>query len=403
MVSQFRVQGFRSLRDVTLDLKPLNVLVGRNDSGKTNVLDALEAWSRLATAGARAVWPDSERSTADLWGGGPEGNISFSVVAGEARHDGSFVLRRGWSPRRASEMVTGRWGSATWTGSNRVDWKRSDGDAFQTNSTEPSDNPLLVHIANPDPSSRRDDLPFGELLPGASGWAKYALRPDRLRARGVPTAHGPEIEPDGQGLAAALDHLYREDRARFARIEKALVEFAPGIRQIIPREDVGPETGGSAVVWKKLAFALADPPCTIEAEHVSEGVLLVLAWLTIANLPHTGAVVLIDEPENGVHPQALRMVMGLLRKLSRGEIEGVPARQVVITTHSPFVVDCLKLDDTDELFVLERGRDGATTAIPVSHKPWIHKLVPPYLLGEAWVNFGEQGLTADTRPAEPVS
>ena len=43
MITRFRVQNYKALRDVTLDLTPMHVLIGPNDSGKTSVLEALAA------------------------------------------------------------------------------------------------------------------------------------------------------------------------------------------------------------------------------------------------------------------------------------------------------------------------------------------------------------------------
>ena len=46
MITRFRVQNYKALRDVTLDLTPVHVLIGPNDSGKTSLLEALAALCR---------------------------------------------------------------------------------------------------------------------------------------------------------------------------------------------------------------------------------------------------------------------------------------------------------------------------------------------------------------------
>src|SRR5580698_6051379 len=46
MITQFRVQNYKALRDVSVDLTPLHVLIGPNNSGKTSVLEAIQALCR---------------------------------------------------------------------------------------------------------------------------------------------------------------------------------------------------------------------------------------------------------------------------------------------------------------------------------------------------------------------
>ena len=46
MITRFRVQNYKALRDVTLDLTPVHVLIGPNDSGKTSILEAMAALCR---------------------------------------------------------------------------------------------------------------------------------------------------------------------------------------------------------------------------------------------------------------------------------------------------------------------------------------------------------------------
>src|SRR5437016_3939893 len=46
MITQFRIQNYKALRDVTLDLTPIHVLIGPNDSGKTSILEAIAAMCR---------------------------------------------------------------------------------------------------------------------------------------------------------------------------------------------------------------------------------------------------------------------------------------------------------------------------------------------------------------------
>ena len=70
---------------------------------------------------------------------------------------------------------------------------------------------------------------------------------------------------------------------------------------------------------------------TVPASQVSDGILLILAYLALLHLPKPPCVVLIKEPENGIHPKRLEDVLRLLRAIVSGEFSS----QVVMTVTFP--------------------------------------------------------------------
>jgi predicted ATPase len=116
---------------------------------------------------------------------------------------------------------------------------------------------------------------------------------------------------------------------------------------------------------------------------------VLLFYIAIMHHPSPPTVMLIEEPENGVHPKRLREIMDLLRGITKGEHTGRPA-QVIISTHSPFVLDCVNLDE-DQVLVFRRNDDGSRTAEPVDAER-LKPFLDDFLLGEIWYNRGEEGL-----------
>ncbi len=404
MITRFHVQGFRSLKDLTLDLKPLNVLVGHNDCGKTNTLDALLTLSRLAQELTTEIWTTEGAFRDDRWGRDIDDSLVFEVGYPGKQKEESYHVELGHTNQGVCLAVE----KGVVLG-ELFEWQPSMVSAPVPPTQEPFTQRLRYHAlpAWATEALAQKNEQGSELRKHLAGWRKHVLRPEAIRKPSEPrSADELSVREDGYGIPSVVDFLFREDRERFIRIEEALRAFAPGVEAIIPREQTEPLANSgdrpAVAVWKKLAFKLKNPSCVVDAEHISEGILIVLAWLVLSNLGDPPRLLVIDEPENGIHPRSLKVVMALLSKLSQGQIEGVPACQIVIATHSPFVVDCVKLDDHDELFVLSRDADGATRCHAVSARPWIKELVPPYLLGEAWVNFGEDGLSGDEPPPEPV-
>ena len=83
--------------------------------------------------------------------------------------------------------------------------------------------------------------------------------------------------------------------------------------------------------------------------------------------------------------------MGLLRLLTEPKADG-RRTQVILTTHSPYLLDHVDLN-TDQVLVFRREEDGARTASPVDAEG-LQSYVDDFMLGEIWQSVGEEGLVA---------
>lgn len=111
-------------------------------------------------------------------------------------------------------------------------------------------------------------------------------------------------------------------------------------------------------------------------------------FVTLAYLSNPPKLILIEEPETGVHPKRLLDVMGLLRDVTEGK-HGDRA-QVVLTTHSPYLLDHVDLD-RDQVLVFRRRNDGSRTPVSADREG-LKKFLAEFMLGEIWYNRGEEGL-----------
>ncbi len=145
---------------------------------------------------------------------------------------------------------------------------------------------------------------------------EYHFALDRLPKPSVPQS-GITLDAGGANLAAVLDVMQNSpDRSAFAALQKALHEAIPTLRGIVLPP--APQPLGA----KTLEFILSgngQPPVTIPASLASSGALLLTAFLALAYTP-TPSLLLFEEPENGLHPYRLQMVLDILRKMSRGEL-----------------------------------------------------------------------------------
>jgi predicted ATPase len=89
------------------------------------------------------------------------------------------------------------------------------------------------------------------------------------------------------------------------------------------------------------------------------------------------ALILIDEPENGLHPARIAEVMNVLREVSK-------SRQVLLATHSPLVVNELA---PDEVSIVKRTAAEGTTTTVIKDTPNFADRAKVYALGELWVSY----------------
>jgi predicted ATPase len=199
------------------------------------------------------------------------------------------------------------------------------------------------------------------------------------------------LSPSGNNLAAVLDALMTgPDRAAVTAMEAALHSAIPTLRGVSTPSAPDGQPGE-----KTIAFVLANdarPPVTIPCELASDGAMLLTAFLTLA-YSDTPDVLLIEEPENGLHPSMLASVLALLRDMSTGKVGNRP-RQIILTSHSPLLLNYA----TPEEIRIVRRDDKGTHVTPMTSVDVIADLMKEFGLGELWYLVGEQGLVEGKKP-----
>ena len=320
MINRIVINNYRCLREVSVDLKPLTVLIGPNDSGKSTFLRAVDCLSRKgATYSERDAWRN-------------EAACTVAVAA-----DGASVR---WEPneggRKARHLVV------------EPDERNWPVDRF---------SPLLNVSLN--------------------------------NARGIPmTSDGvpdgqmpPSFGSDGSQVPSLLDYLLRTSRkGKFDGIERELRDLIPGMESFDIR------TPDAA---KRRLDVITDNGVHVFGDDLSIGVRIVIFYASLGYHPIEPAIITIEEPENGLHPKRLGEVMQLLRGLTHPS-EGRKGSQVILTTHSPYLLDHVDLD-TDAVLVCQRQENGDRT-IEAAERSRLDTFLPEFMLGEVWFNEGEEGL-----------
>jgi predicted ATPase len=121
----------------------------------------------------------------------------------------------------------------------------------------------------------------------------------------------------------------------------------------------------------------------LKAPQVSEGTLLTLGLLTAIHSPRRPGLLLLDDFDRALHPKAQRELVELLRGVQATNSE----IQIIATTHSPYMLDCMELNEVRMTFLKD---DGATVCAALTDHPnypkWKDEMTP----GEMWSLFGEK-------------
>jgi predicted ATPase len=209
------------------------------------------------------------------------------------------------------------------------------------------------HFSSPSPRSVLTMIDDAELYPHVvaltrelSSWRFFHFEPEALREPS-PAMDILELEPDGRGLSGFYDTLNKREPERFKSAERALQRVIPEARNIRVWD-----TGDR----RRLLAIVREDGREFVARVLSDGTLRFLALIALAYAPQPPSLVCFEEPENGVHPGRLQFVVDILRGISERTSNDGRRWQVLVNSHSPYLVDLL--DPSEMLLALlkEKGK-----------------------------------------------
>ena len=343
MITSMHIENFKCFKDFDIDLGPFNVLIGPNDSGKTALLQAVGI----------ALWVDERRCKECI----PPAELGFlSKVDATWRNDPALQFR---IDLRADSEGFG-------IGDNVLRIASLDDGRLIANVVAPSE----VTITRTESWQPKDRMLH--VWPGKHAKAGYyRLQPQSLRHAKAKFAD--EMSETGDGLSCYLDHINRVDSEAFNRLRDQFTARFPHYRRpklaLRGRED----DKRPAIVFPTVHDE------DLSAQSVSDGVMMSLAFIALAHQPEPPEVLLIEEPENCVHHASLKDILKTLQQLSDEK-----RVQVILTTHSPYLLDCV---EPEEVHVFYKDEEGAVHSSRLSDHPETEALRKHFKTGEIWTGF----------------
>jgi len=383
MIRTIHMQNFKCLHDVKVDLGMFNVLIGPNDSGKTSLLDAIYLLGETTRRPWSEVFSGDYQPQKFVWEGDVTAEIKWDVEGplDDTGFSYSFSIMPGSSfcKERLScgtnRMVARQ---SLPDGTTQYDIVSSYAGDSRTQNTRGQSAFFTVLRNSPRP-------PFFDAVQRSfASSQKFDLSPQSLR-RATKLEANCTLSPSGDNLVAVLDQIFTGPNGNIRiELENALQEAIPTVRGIyLPIVDQNQQL-------KKLDFTLAmngAQPQTIPSALASDGAVIVTAFLALA-YGDTPEILLIEEPDKGLHPTLMNKVVELLRKMSTGEV-GNRARQIILTTHSPILLNYV---EPHEVRIFRRYPKTGTNVTPMDQVPGIERLRKEFATGALWNMLGEEGL-----------
>lgn len=405
-ITQLRLTAFKSYRDAVLPVSPLTVLIGRNGGGKSNALDALEVLSRLSKGGEIRDALDGARRDAGPVRGGIEGCApigSDSFELGVSVQHGEDAIRLDVQVQvRPQVQIAREVLSAVVGGRRRVlletltpDLQRSDIEAKIWNDKR-GRNPQVVfratHLLTAQIPLRlsgrtvaeRRVLEMAESVLGVLGGVFHLDPVPQLMRQYVPE-QDVVLRRNAENISATIARLHREGGPRFA-------ELVDAIRRLPEYELRSIDVGSTEFGEVMLSIDEVDEgrTVTVPARQMSDGMLRMIAIITALLAGGSGVAIegtasrapaltlVLEELENGLHPTQAATVMSLV-KSARAE-QGF---QVMLTTHSPALLNALDGDDHLGVLVVARDRaNGRSTITPLVALPGYLAMMASGRLGD---------------------
>lgn len=338
-IKSLKLQGYRPFRDVTFVLSPLEVIVGANGSGKSSLFEFLRF---LRDAMYQDIPPEIVPGAIGqqiFHIPGPE-KLWWSLEVDEIKSVTLYYQGELLGPVGRSHISFERVRTGKPFGQHNDPYlymtiKERKGVVkdpklrkFKTIEVELKRPNQLVLGTMTNPSLEV----LYHLREYVRGWRFYsAFNIDHYKIRkSVPIEQEPVLHEDAGNLSSVLHYLMTEQRNAFDELQHHLRSVIPGFKSLNVKARGGP--GEVIAFWQEEGvdqeLSLAD---------LSDGILRLICWITLAVQPNPPTLICIDEPDQGVHPRTLPLLAGLFEKASQ-------RTQFLLATHASYFITQFALE-----------------------------------------------------------
>jgi predicted ATPase len=352
-LKRLQINGYKSIKKLDIELQPLNIIIGSNGVGKSNFISFFKFMKKILDkelqifvaqqGGANKILYFGKKTT-DLISCVlyfPPNGYAFELIP--ATND-KLVFQNELSYFKASDI--GYYGGA----------KKS----ILAQSGE---------LESKLPLSGSNASISGHIVQYIKDWKVYHFHDTSETAKVKQTCNINDyniLSADGSNLAAFLNYIQTYNPKSYQQIVKTIQRVAPFFQDFILK----PEIHNQDTIKLKWKHKGTDE--YFDANDLSDGTLRFILLTTLLLQPNLPTIILLDEPELGLHPFALKILASMFRKVSK-------KTQIIASTQSVTLADEFDLED---LIVVDRidNQSMFKRLDAEEYQQWLEE----YTLGEIW-------------------
>ena len=382
LLTRLQVKNFRSLADVSVDVRPINVLFGPNGSGKSTLLEAL----RLVRDCVSRDVEEAARTRNNGFGMLRQGvNESEGILIKLETTLAEYALRLGfsrgqiqpyagevlYSKVKKNHLINRR------TGSDEADfWYQGETPPVLTRLNFPEKLALIQYELALIPYIKGKEFTppaLRSLLNSVHFFHSHYIDLYGLKQRGSESGMDISLREDSGNLWSVLRNIRDKSAidSRYETIISFMRKSFPNFKDLV-FDPAGPNAVYASFVQKNLQY-----PTPVLSESEGQLQMLILLTSLFAHGNQNDMLILFDEPETSLHPYAISVFAEAV-KLATKEWN----KQVFIATHSPVLIGQFEPED-----ILATGLDesGQTFLTRVSEMEDIKDLLESYDTGSLYM------------------
>ncbi len=364
-LKKIHIEGFRSLKQVKLEeLTQLTILIGSNGAGKSNFIRFFDMLSWMLKGQNLQMFVGEQGGADDqLFMGAKHTSRMSAFLAIETDkgvNEYKFALSHAAGDRLIFVEEAYRFSSHSFA--TEAYWSELDIGGTESR---------LVDVAQTKTTPverKRTAQTIVYLLRECVAYQFHDTSKNALIKQSWDVTDNTLLRSHGGNLSAVLLKLKEEDVKRFKLIERQITRLLPSFGGF----DLKPSNGKVELRWQHKNGSK-----TIGAHLTSDGSLRLFCLITLLNLPTDMLpdVILLDEPELGLHPNAITLIAAMIKRVSH-------SNQIILATQSPFMVNCFELDN----IVVADLDDGATRLRKLSQQQYQQWLDDDFSVSELWLS-----------------
>jgi predicted ATPase len=318
MIEKIEIQNYKSIRELDLDLKPINILIGSNGAGKSNFISFFKLVNQMhegrlnefvAKYGVESLLYFGRKESDNLYGLLDFDNVnaySFKLIP-SIRDQFTFLFEHGlFNWKHNKEKFYPSWYATRF------------GTGHQESKLKNSRESIAIYV-------QRQLASFKVYHFHDTSENSKMKQPSRIDDNEF-------LREDASNLAAYLYLLQEKHPKTLRRIERTVSSIAPFFKGFnLKPNNLNPDR-------IKLEWTEKGSDMYLDAHNLSDGTLRFIALTTLLLQPDLPSTIIIDEPELGLHPAAIARLAALIRKASAKS-------QVIISTQSVNLVDEFQPED----------------------------------------------------------